>query len=373
MEQHTTAARPLRVLYLTSVPWLPAQQNYTPGTSPDPFELWQCLSQQGVDVQLLDAARWPLNPLAKLHSFYQSIDPYRSLKVLFARRDYDLVLVSQDGGAAIPVSLRRLVSFKTPILIWDLSPAAYWRIRQRIQDHVIPRIDAILAVHSGQAAYVAERWGVHIPVLVVGYPIDTNFWHPRYSETPEHILSVGDDPGRDFPTLLAAMDGVASKLLIRTSQDLSGSPANRSSVELIGSQLDYLTYRSTFARSRFIVLPLKPHTLNASGITTLAEAFALGKAVIVTDSDGVRDFLLPGDNCLTVPPGDPDALHSTMQRLLREPETCARLGQNARRYAEEHFSRSAFATRFADVLREFIAMPHSTRTAARSRGNRHGG
>lgn len=372
MEQHTTAARPLRVLYLTSVPWLPAQQNYTPGAQPDPFELWQCLSQQGVDVHLMDAARWPLNPLAKLHSFYQSIDPYRSLKVLFTRRDYDLVLVSQDGGAAIPVLLRRLVAFKTPILIWDLSPAAYWRIRRRIQDHVIPRIDAILAVHSGQAAYVAKRWGAHIPVLAVGYPIDTEFWHPRHAEAPDHILSVGDDPGRDYPTLLAAMDGVDSKLLIRTSQDISGSPpANRSSVERIGSQLDYPTYRSTFARSQFIVLPLKPHTLNASGITTLAEAFALGKAVIVTDSDGVRDFLLPGENCLTVPPGDPDALRSAIQRLLREPETCARLGQNARRYAEQHFSRPAFAKRFADILREFVAASHSP--AARSRGNRHGG
>jgi glycosyltransferase involved in cell wall biosynthesis len=206
--------------------------------------------------------------------------------------------------------------------------------------------------------------------LVVGYPIDTSFWHPRYNEAPEHILSVGDDPGRDFTTLVAAMDGVESKLLIRTRQDIAVSSANRSSVELIVSQLDYLAYRSIFAHSRFIVLPLKPHTLNASGITTLAEAFALGKAVIVTDSDGVRDFLLPGENCLTVPPGDPDALRRAMQCLLREPETCARIGRNARRYAEEHFSRPAFAKRFADILRGFLAASHST--AARSRGNRHG-
>src|SRR5579859_548904 len=297
--KRTMAARPLRVLYLTSVPWLPAQQNHTPGAGPDPFELWQCLSHEGVDVHLMDAARFPLNPLAKLHSFYQSIDPYRSLKVLLARRDYDLVLVSQDGGATIPVLLRRLAGFKAPILIWDLSPAAYWRVRRRIQDQVVPRIDAILAVHSAQAAYVAKRWGPHIPVLTVGYPIDTSFWHPQYSEAPEHILSVGDDPGRDYPTLVAAMDGVDSKLLIRTRHDIAVPPANRSSVGLIASQLDYPTYRSIFARSRFIALPLKPHTLNASGITTLAEAFALGKAAIVTDSDGVRDFLLPGENCLT--------------------------------------------------------------------------
>jgi glycosyltransferase involved in cell wall biosynthesis len=168
------------------------------------------------------------------------------------------------------------------------------------------------------------------------------------------------------------MDGVDSKLLIRTRQDIAVPPATRSSIELIASQLEYPTYRRMLARSRFIVLPLKPHTLNASGITTLAEAFALGKAVVVTDSDGVRDFLIPGENCLTVPPGDPDVLRGAMQRLLREPDTRARLGQNARHYAEAHFSRAAFAKRFSDILRGFIAMPHSTQMVALSKGKRNG-
>ncbi len=350
MAEHDTLSRRLRVLLLTPIPRRVAPQDYLPGTRPDPFDQWQRLSQCGVDIEMVDPTPWPLNPLAGRHSFYQSIDPYRALKTLFMRRNYDLVIVAQDSGAAILVMLRRLVGFRTPILIWDLSPATYWRLRQRIQDFVLPRVDGILVVHSQQVPYIARRWGSHIPVSVAGYSMDTDFWHPRYNEPAEHILSVGDDPGRDYPTLVAAMRGVPSDLVIRTRLAVSLDPTAGASIRLATERLDFLAYRGLFARSRFVVLPLKPHTLNASGITTLAEASAMGKPIIVTDSDGVRDFLEPGENCLTVPAGDPDALRAAMQRLLREPETSDRLGRNARCYAEEHYARGVFAKHFAEIL-----------------------
>jgi glycosyltransferase involved in cell wall biosynthesis len=342
--------RRLRVLLLTPNTRSVAPQDYIPGTRPDPFDQWQQLSRCGVDVEIADPTPWPLNPLSGRHSFYQSIDPYRAFKTLLLRRSYDLVIVGQDGGAAILVLLRRLVGFRTPILIWDLSPAVRWRLRQRIQDFTLPRIDGILAIHSGQASYIAQRWGSRIPVSVVGYSIDTNFWHPRYNEPGEYILSVGDDPGRDYPTLVAAMQGVPNALIVRTRQAVPLDAAGAAPIRLTTERLDFVAYRKLFARSRFIVLPLKPHTLNASGITTLAEASAMGKPIIITDSDGVRDFLATEENCLTVPAGDADALRAAILRLLREPETCERLGRNARRYAEAHFSRGDFARHFAEIL-----------------------
>jgi glycosyltransferase involved in cell wall biosynthesis len=350
MAKRDTVSRRLRVLLLMPIARRVAPQDYTPGTQPDPFDQWQQLSQYGVDVETVHPTPWPLNPWAGQHSFYQSIDPYRALKTLLFRRNYHLVIVAQDGGAAILVMLRRLLRFKTPILVWDLSPATSWRLRQHMQDLILPRVDGILALHSAQVPYIVERWGPHIPVSVTGYSIDTDFWHPRHSEPAEHILSVGDDPGRDYLTLITAMQGIRSKLVIRTRQVVPLNPAMKTSIRVATGRLDFTAYRGLFARSRFIVLPLRPHTLNASGITTLAEASAMGKPVIVTDSDGVRDFLKPGDNCLTVPAGDSDALHAAMERLLREPETCERLGGNARRYAEEHYARAAFAKHFAEIL-----------------------
>jgi hypothetical protein len=44
--------------------------------------------------------------------------------------------------------------------------------------------------------------------------------------------------------------------------------------------------------------------------------------------------------------------------LLDEPDTCARLGMNARRFVEENFSKPAFSARLAQALRRY---PRPTR------------
>ena len=347
-------ARRLRLLFLASNPRLALQKNYAPGERPNPFDFWQMLSEQGIDVDIIDPTPWPLNPFAGRHPFFQSLDPYRSLKVLLCRRNYDLLVSGGEGSAIILVLLRRLFRFKTPIIVWDISPATRWRLRKRLQDYVLPRVDAILALNSRQVPYIAERWGASISVAVSGYMVDTNFYRPSDEKPQEYILSVGDDPGRDYPTLLDAMDGISTELVIKTKLPLPLNPQKHKSVRLVSDHLDHLAFRRLYDRCRFVVLPLKSDTLNASGVTTLVEAYAMGKAVIVTSSDGVRDFLSPEETCVEVPAYNADALRAAIQRLLREPETCERLGKNARRFAEEHCSKPIQAHRLAAMWRRYV-------------------
>jgi glycosyltransferase involved in cell wall biosynthesis len=345
----------LRVLLLVPNPRLALQTNYVPGEQPNPFDFWQILAQHGVDVDIMDPTPWPLNPLARWHSFYRSLDPYRALKVLLYRRDYDLLISAGDGSAALPILLRRLFRFKTPILIWDLSPATRWRLRKRIQDYVLPRLTAVIAINSGQVRHIAERCGPGVQVVVSGYAIDTAFYRPWDCGLEPYLLAVGDDPGRDFPTLLDAIDDLDVKLVIKTRAALPMNRRRDQYVRQIADRLDYPAFRELYGRCRFVILPLKPDTLNASGVTTLAEAFSMGKAVIVSSSDGIRDFLLPDENCIVVPAGDPNALRAAIVRLLREPETCERLGRNARRFAEGHCSKTVLAERLAMMLRSYVA------------------
>ena len=175
----------LRVLLLYAIPRRIAPEDNTSGTRPDTIDQWQMLSAQGIDIEIMDPTPLPLNPFAGRHSLYQSLDPYRALKVLLARRRVDLVIVANDGGALFLVLLRRLCRFKPPIVIWDLCPTPDWRVRDRLQDYVVPRVDGVLAIHSSQAPYIAERWGRQIPVGVTGLSIDTDFYHPRHNEPPQ--------------------------------------------------------------------------------------------------------------------------------------------------------------------------------------------
>lgn len=341
----------LSVLLLYAIPRLAAVQSYVPGTRPNTLDQWQMMSGEGIKVEVMDPTPWPLNPFAGRHSLWQSIDPWRTLKILLCRRHLDLVVATNDGGALLLVLLRRLFLFKAPILIWDLCPTPDWRLRSRLQDYVVPRIDGILSIFPNQASYVARRWGTRVPVSLSGYSIDTDYYHPRYTEQAQHILAVGDDNERDFPTLLAAMEGVQSELIIRTRLPLPLDPIRHACVRVLPERLDFAAFRNLYAGCRFVVLPLTPHPLNASGVTTLGEAFAMGKAVIVSDSDSVRDFLRPEENCIVVPASDAHALRAAIERLLREPETCERLGRNARRFAEEQFAKPAFVRQFGAALR----------------------
>jgi len=70
----------------------------------------------------------------------------------------------------------------------------------------------------------------------------------------------------------------------------------------------------------------------------LLEAMACGKACIATDIPGSRDLIEDGRSGILVPPEDPQALAEALHRLISSEDLRIRLGQEARRRVEEHFS-----------------------------------
>ena len=79
----------------------------------------------------------------------------------------------------------------------------------------------------------------------------------------------------------------------------------------------------------------------------IAEAMASGRATVVSNAGGARELFTPELDALGVPPGDADALSSTLERLLRDADLRQRLGASARETASRRFSRDRYAL---DVL-----------------------
>jgi glycosyltransferase involved in cell wall biosynthesis len=80
------------------------------------------------------------------------------------------------------------------------------------------------------------------------------------------------------------------------------------------------------------------------------EAMACGAPVILTDSRGVREFAVDGENCLMVPIRDPDALAKAIVRLLQDKSLAERLAANGPKTAAR-FSWDAAVHRFERALR----------------------
>ena len=129
----------------------------------------------------------------------------------------------------------------------------------------------------------------------------------------------------------------------------------------IGS-FDYFGLRDLYARAAIVVVPLADVDFQA-GVTTILEAMAMGKPVIVTHSQGQTDVVedrrmrraatRPArvrvsftrqlaqelghpvePTGLYVPPADPAALRQAIVYLLDHPEERARLGAAGRRTVE---------------------------------------
>jgi glycosyltransferase involved in cell wall biosynthesis len=183
--------------------------------------------------------------------------------------------------------------------------------------------------------------------------VDTEFFHPMDAPHLNHILSIGDDVGRDYSTLLRATEGLDCDLVIRSSRSLPDWVDGLSRVQALRERLSYSELRDLYARAKFVVVPVHD-TLNASGVTSVLEAAAMGKATIVSGSRALADFSIPDETCIRVPCGDVGAMRGAMSRLMEDPSTCARLGENARRFVLENHSMEAFYVRYSSELRRVI-------------------
>lgn len=156
--------------------------------------------------------------------------------------------------------------------------------------------------------------------------------------------------GRDFPTLVNAIHDLDVDLILKTKQEVEIDRSARSRIRKISERLSFLQLRNLYASCRFVVVPLH-ETLNVSGVGTVLEAMAMGKALIVSDNPPIRDYIIPDETCLVVPPGDVAALRSAIERLIREPETVRRLGAAGRKLAEARFSHPVHAARLGAAFR----------------------
>jgi glycosyltransferase involved in cell wall biosynthesis len=282
----------------------------------------------------------------------EPLDIFRALRVLLSRHKIDVV-VSVFEGASVPLLLsRNLFGFKPPVVLWDIGLTESWPLRERFLDLSVPRVDGIMVLGSNQSAYIEKRWHARRKTRVIFHRVDVDFFHPTEEEPEDYIFSVGDDEGRDYDTLLRACENSDFTLKLKSRRNISASLSGAVRIESIRGRISYLELRSLYARSQFVVVPLK-QTLNASGVSTILEAGAMGKAAIVSENQGIVDFIVPGETCLTVPCEDALAMRQAMDRLSKDPALRERLGRNARDFVTTRFSDKVFAANFSQTLLEF--------------------
>ena len=313
------------------------------------------LRQSGFGFATLDPCAFPLNPLARKGSTLAGLDIARTIRVLGSIRHFD-VLVSMDTPSCLFfLMLKRMLRLPTPVVIIDPAMDVNSRVRRVIHDCVLPQASAIIVFGRSQIRYLTSRYG-NVPASFVPHRIDSEFF--RASAVTEqrivaepYILSVGDDAGRDFDTLFRAAEGLDTRVLLRTNRQISPRPP--ANVTLLQHRMTFEELRALYYHAEFVVVPLR-NTTHASGINTLLEAMSMSKAVVVSGSDGVADYVENERTAIVVPPQDVNGLRSAMTNLLTDARRRAALGVNARRFCEETCAMPAYMKAVAEILKNTI-------------------
>jgi glycosyltransferase involved in cell wall biosynthesis len=273
------------------------------------------------------------------------------------RSDYDVIFTNAEN-VALPLSLLLKTVAKRPrhvTIAHRLSARKKRPFYRWLQVH--HEMDVIFLYASAQRDFAREVLGIPgEKIHLIPFHADHRFYRPLPAvPVRESQISAAGLEWRDYPTLI---DAVADQtdLCVKLA---AASPWSRHDNETescaVPSHVDVRSYdyrelRDLYAGSSFVVVPLYENDFQA-GITTILEAMAMGKAVVVTGTSGQSDVIVEGQNGLYVAPGDVQGWRHAIERLRQDAPLRARLGQGARRWVEDHATLDQWVANVAAAVR----------------------
>jgi glycosyltransferase involved in cell wall biosynthesis len=188
-----------------------------------------------------------------------------------------------------------------------------------------------------------------------GYGADTKFFRPQGEPAAPPVIASAGSANRDYRTLVRAAALLGIRLEIAAGSAWFPTRADVTDDVLPHTvdvrEYDYPSLRDLYARSAFVVVPLYP-ARHACGYAVIADAMAMGRAVIATRTASPSDFLVEGETGLYVEPGDADDLRRTILDLLSHPERAREMGQRGRERMESLYSVEAYCQRLEQAVRQ---------------------
>jgi glycosyltransferase involved in cell wall biosynthesis len=297
-----------------------------------------------------------------------------------------LLKIAASSTAHVTIGHRLTATKKSPFFRW-----------LKVHRHM-----SRIAVHSKlQYDLAIDNLGIEPDRLaLVPYQVDTEFWQSQPIAEERLICSAGLE-FRDYPTLVQAVDQLDVQVVIGAASHWSkrantAASAAAQSANVLVDSFDYVALREVYARASIVVVPLDDVDFQA-GITTILEAMAMSKPVIVTHTRGQTDVVedrrtstrgaTPRERPVSllrrvaalegvqlepsgfyVPPHDPEALRRAIVHLLDNPDQRRELGAAGRRAVERLLTVDKYAARLGALVAH-AASTHSTTSPALSRSS----
>ena len=185
------------------------------------------------------------------------------------------------------------------------------------------------------------HWAVHAPKVDL-------------SETPleagRYICALGSQ-GRDYATLIAAMKKLPNIKLVLVANEDSILGLNIPNNVKVYTNIPLAKAQNILAHSEFMALPLRDSQVPCGHVTIVSSMF-FNKAIVVTNSLGVQDYIFDDKTGLFCEPKNADDLSEKIQSLWDDPAKNIKLSETGLAFAHEYCTEKTAINYFSDFLKK---------------------
>ena len=277
-----------------------------------------------------------------VHAF-RNRERIRSADVVWTMEEIEYLAV-----CALPSVLRMPRPRLIAQTIWLFNRwAAYTAAKRWMLQRLIARAD-LLTFHSKEYLEVVPRLvpGFKPHLLPFGISLQSFPWcvaqETQAGSRPLRVLSMGNDPTRDWPTMLAAF-GNDDRFEVRiVSGQVSDAEVAVHANVVCPRNPTMEEFRELYRWADLVVVPMVRNLY--SGITVALEATSMGVAVLSSRTGGIPTYFEEGE-VRFVEPQDPQALCAAALALSAE-QRCAQALRAQAKFQAVDYSTRGMAQRY---------------------------
>ena len=355
----------MKVLLLNNYPMDHAWELWQNGDYPGQH-LWGAtqLARHAIEVEIVPYQTSKLlNKIGRKLGLGDHLD--QQLHVVFSRADYDVVYAACQTNTFLLALLRSLKVFRKPLVALIHHPFS-----STLKDSLfLSGHDRLLCLSEKVMEPFVEDPAIHKKMDFIAWGADLPFYDVALQQSLQAAAPIDQLPiivsagktERDHDTLTKAVLNLDCALEIycsaNTAPSLTKLPdritihASQSIHNAVSYQEILTAYRHAFA----IAIPLTS-THNLAGLTSLLDAMAMGKPVIMTRNQHIELDIEKEGIGFWVEPEDVQGWQQAIASLLAHPEKALEMGNRGRRLCEEKYNLDFFTDTLARTLHQVGAL-----------------
>jgi glycosyltransferase involved in cell wall biosynthesis len=350
----------MKVLFTNNYPMDKALEEWRRGEYPG-HHLWGIthLPEFGIDVDILPYEQYTvLNKIGKILKLGNYLD--QQVRVFLRSSKYDLVYSACQDNTLFLSILRGIGIFRKPIAAVIHHPMD----KSRRNDMYVKGHDRLLCLSKsvlrelenefniGKEKTCVLDWGVDLAFYDKGKNIST------LKSENSFIVSAGKS-SRDYNTLAKAFFEIDYPLKIycsaRSAPSLSDLPSNIS-VKYNHPTFNAISYSELlpeYNKAYAVAIPLI-ETDSMAGLTSLLDAMAMQKAVIMTKNYRIDLDIEKEGIGIWVDPGDVRGWHHAVTYLLAHPGEANQMGNRGYHLCKSKYNLEKFSSKLASIFKSYL-------------------